>query len=263
MPLTREDLIARSLLHANMMTGGALNLPAMLDSNQFNQLSPESKAEVVERYAALSKVHPASHQTPSIGSTIAHGARAGLVGSVLPTALAGVIAVPTIAAVSASMGNRVAMLDILKRTASPLALASGIGIAAGITGSLLGRAMTADNNKYLQNLVNSVSEDEDPDTRKVRAMALVAASPALNRRSITTGNVGHNMTQQIISRYLGQGDVTKDMFEKIIPSQRLLQPNGYVAEYPYNDFSYVHGVGTLTGDAVENNPPKYKIVPNV
>lgn len=259
MPISREELVARSLLHANSITGGSLTLPAMLDNNQFNQLSPEEKAGVVERYATLSRNHPASHQVPSLGSTIAQGARNGLIGSVLPTALAGVIAVPTIAAISASMGNRTAMVEIMKRTAAPLALAAGIGMTSGIVGSVLGRAMTSDNNRYIQDLVSSVHKEEDPDTRRVRAMALVAASPALNRRAVATENIGHNMSQQLIGRFLGGGE-TQEMFQSIIPADNLQLPDGSVQRFPYNDFRFVGGLGQLTTD--RSTTPAFKIVPN-
>ena len=57
MPLDRSELIARSLLHANAVTGGSLTLPAMIDNLQFQQLPPEERARVVEQYAMLSNHH--------------------------------------------------------------------------------------------------------------------------------------------------------------------------------------------------------------
>lgn len=260
MSLSREELVARSLLHANTMTGGSLTLPAMLDNNQFQQLSPEEKAAVVEQYATLSKTHPASHQVPTLGSTIAHGAKAGLIGSVLPTILAGVIAVPTVAAISASMGNRVAMMDILRRTATPLAIAGGIGMASGVVGHVLGRAMTSDNNNYISKLVKSVQEEQDPDERRIKSMALVAASPTLNRRGSSLDMAGVNLTQQIIGNYLGS-DQTQDMFNKAIRSHSFELPNGARKDFTYKDFNYLEGMDRMINEP--NARPAFKIVPNV
>lgn len=261
MPLSREELVARSLLHANTMTGGSLTLPAMIDNQQFNQLSPEEKAFVVEKYATLSKTHPASHQVPTLGSTIAHGAKAGLVGSVLPTILAGVIAVPTIAAISASMGNRVAMMDILRRTATPLAIAGGIGMASGIVGHVLGRAMTSDNNNYISKLVQSVQDEEDPDEKRIKAMALVAASPTLNRRAGSLDMAGVNLTQQILGNYLGSGAKTKEMFDTHIGGHSVELPDGRTQRFNYDNFNFVGGLDRLVGES--QGRPAFKIVPNI
>ncbi len=259
MPLDRSELIARSLLHANAITGGNLTLPAMIDNQQFQQLPPEERAKVVEQYAMLSNHQQQYHNTPSIMSTIGSGAKNGLLTAALPTILAGVITVPTLAAVTASMGQRVPMMNLIKRTAAPLALAGGIGIAAGIAGSLLGRAHSADNNKYIGHLVNSIRDEPDDQTRQIKAMSILAAAPTLNRRTQATENMGANITSGLIGNYLAPNDRTKSMFTGILPRTIVALPNGATTQFNYNNWNYVEGHEGMIDDL--SGSPTHKIVP--
>lgn len=259
MPLDRSELIARSLLHANAVTGGSLTLPAMIDNLQFQQLPPEERARVVEQYAMLSNHHRENPNSPSILSTIGSGAKNGLLTSALPTILAGVITVPTLAAVTASMGQRVPMMSLVKRTAAPLALAGGIGIAAGIAGSLLGRAHSADNNKYIGHLVNSIRDEPDDQARQIKAMSILAAAPTLNRRTQATENMGANITSGLVGNYLAPTQRTKDMFTGILPRTVVALPNGATTQFNYNNWNYVEGHEGMINDLSGN--PTHKIVP--
>lgn len=260
MPLDRSELIARSLLHANQITGGGVSLPAMVDNPHFSKLTPEEKADIVGQYADLTRGGVSSQ--PSLLSAIGSGAKHGLVTSILPTALAGVVAVPTVAALTASFGKKVPMLNIAERVVAPLALAGAIGVGAGIAGSLIGRVQSQENNRYLSRILDSIRQEQDPDTRAIKSMALVAASPTLNRRGQALEQYGNALSGSLIGHYINPRGETKKMFNQILPEYEVQIPgNNKPMSYDYKDFSFVKGLDTLTTHPAGSNP-KYKIVPN-
>ena len=257
MPITKEELIARSLLQANQMTGGALTVPSMMDNSQFNKLDVLERAEIIKQYADLSANHPATKITPSLGTTIASGARVGFLHSVLPMLTTGLVTVPTVAALTKSFGNPTAMMDIAKRVSLPLAAGVGVGMASGIVASLMGRAQAGENNAYLQHILQGIRSEQDPDEKRVKAMALVAATPTLNRRANMFDSYSHNLTQQLIGNFINPS--ATETFENALPQGAVVMPDGSHRVFNYNDWRYVEGLPHLT---TEKGNPRFKIVRN-
>lgn len=257
MPLTRSELIARSLVHANQMTGGNVPLPALIDHNHFNHLSPEEKAEVITQYARHS-ANGAVHEQPTVLNTVMTGAKAGLMASIVPAVASGALTLPSLLALRAATGNQTAMKDVLRRTLIPVGILGGLGVASGIVSEFIQRGNNAANNQYVHKILESVRDEGDADEQRVKSMALVAAAPYLNRRIQGTEAVGPNVRQQLITNYMHPG--TEHMISEVMGVDKFTATNASgreaTTEVPYNNWNWVRGVGPIHKDAVNHH---YKI----
>lgn len=243
MPLTRSELIARSLIHANKMTAGTVPLPALIDHNHFNHLSPEEKADVIDQYsrqAVLQNIDTA----PGILTTIGSGIKNGLISSIIPAIASTALTMPTLAALQASRGNPVAMKDILRRTLVPVGVIAGIGAGVGVASEFMQRGVNSSNNAYLQKILKSVNDEPDSEQRRVKAMALVAAAPYLNRKMQASENIAPAVRTNLLERYLDPS-VAPEMMKEFMGNDTYHKDGGKITKTEYNDWRMLRGVGPI------------------
>lgn len=242
MPITRSELIARSLVHADKMTHGQVSLPALVDHNHFNQLSPEEKAAVIQHYALLTE-GKGNEAAQGHLDTIMTGAKKGLLASIIPAIGSTALTVPSLLAIRAASGNKDATLDIIRRSLVPAGILAGAGAGIGIFSEYMERANSAANNKYISRMLENIHNETDEQEKQVKAMSLVATAPTLNRRLQASEGIGPNIRKYLLDEYMNPG-VTPGMVDKIMGQDTYIREDGAKVKGRYNNWGYVRNVPT-------------------
>ncbi len=240
MPITRSELIARSLVHADKVTHGSISLPALVDHTHFNHLSPEEKAAVIQHYAELTGGRGNDVEQGHL-DTIATGAKKGLLASIIPALASGALTLPSLLAIRAATGNKEALKDVLRRTLIPVAAVSGVGAATGIFSQYMERANAAADNKYIAKMLEGIHQEQDPQEKQIKSMSLVATAPYLNRKLQGSEALGPNIRSHIFSRLLDP-EFAETSMSKMLGQDTYTNEDGMKNYAHYKDWNYVRGV---------------------